>query len=206
VALPLPGLIDLLDIFPKGLSRGSFLATVEDVLPNTAYAILGLLTFGRELSGYDVKKWADASLRFFWWAPATSHIYRELARLEALGLVTSRAAPDAERRKRLYRITDAGRDAAAEWVTAPVADPIVVKHPVALRLWLGHLGDPERLRAMLEEHRVEAQRLLREIDQSIAASADAAMMEYPRVVLEWMRAIYAADAEATDTALEQLFR
>ena len=177
---------------------------MEDVLPNTAYAILGLLTFGRELSGYDVKKWADASLRFFWWAPATSHIYRELARLEDLGLVTSRAAPDAERRKRLYRITDAGRDAAAEWVTAPVADPIVVKHPVALRLWLGHLGDPERLRAMLEEHRVEARRLLREIDRSITASSEAATMEYPRIVLEWMRAIYAADAAATDSALGRL--
>lgn len=174
------------------------------VLPNTAYAILGLLTFGRELSGYDVKKWADASLRFFWWAPATSHVYRELARLEELGFVTSRAAPDAERRKRLYRITDAGRAAAAQWVTAPVAEPVVVKHPVALRLWLGHLGDPERLRAVLEEHQVEARRLLREIDQSIAASADDAAMAYPRVVLEWMRTIYAADAEATDTALQQL--
>ena len=176
------------------------------MLPNTAYAILGLLTFGRELSGYDVKKWADASLRFFWWAPATSHIYRELARLEELGLVTSRPAPDAERRKRLYRITDRGREVAAEWVTEPVAEPVVVKHPVALRLWLGHLGDPEQLRTVLEEHRVETRRLLREIDQSIAASAGDAAMEYPRIVLEWMRTIYAADAEATETALGQLPR
>jgi len=176
------------------------------VLPNTAYAILGLLTFGRELSGYDVKKWADASLRFFWWAPATSHVYRELARLEELGLVTVRAAPDAQRRKRLYRITDAGRAAAAEWVTAPVAEPVVLKHPVALRLWLGHLGDGEQLRAVLEEHQVEARRLLWEIDQSIVASTDDAALEYPRLVLEWIRTIYAADAEATDTALGHLSR
>jgi DNA-binding PadR family transcriptional regulator len=174
------------------------------VLPNTAYAILGLLTFGRELSGYDVKKWADASLKFFWWSPATSHVYRELTRLEELGLVASRPAPDAERRKRLYRITARGREVAAEWVTAPVAEPVVVKHPVALRLWLGHLGDPEQLRTVLEEHLVEARRLLSEIDTSIARSADDETMEYPRVVLEWMRTIYAADEQATGTALRKL--
>jgi DNA-binding PadR family transcriptional regulator len=176
------------------------------VLPNTAHAILGLLTFGRELSGYDVKKWADASLRFFWWAPATSHVYRELGRLEDLGLVTSRAAPDAERRKRLYRITDRGREVAAEWVTAPVAEPVVVKHPVALRLWLGHLGDPQELRAVLEEHLVEARRLLREIDTSVTKAADDETMGYPKLVLEWMRAIYAADEQATGVALERLPR
>ena len=66
------------------------------------------------------------------------------------------------------------------------------------------MGDPEGLRAVLEEHQVEARRLLREIDQSITASAHAATMEYPRIVLEWMRAIYAADAEATEAALSRL--
>ena len=28
-------------------------------LPATGYAVLGLLSFGRELSGYELKKWAD---------------------------------------------------------------------------------------------------------------------------------------------------
>ena len=53
-----------------------------EVLPATAWAVLGELSFGRELSGYDIKKWADASLRFFYWSPAISQIYRELRRLE----------------------------------------------------------------------------------------------------------------------------
>ena len=83
-------------------------------LPMTAYALLGLLSFDRELSGYDLKKWADSSLRFFYWSPATSQIYAELKRLEKLGLVSARETPQDElRNKRVYRITDAGRDALA---------------------------------------------------------------------------------------------
>jgi len=56
-------------------------------LPTTAWAVLGLLSFGRELSGYELRKWADASIRFFYGSPAMSQIYRELRRLEAVGIL-----------------------------------------------------------------------------------------------------------------------
>ena len=51
----------------------------------TSWAVLGLLSFGEELSGYDLKKWADWSLRFFYWAPSYSQIYGELRKLEEIG-------------------------------------------------------------------------------------------------------------------------
>jgi hypothetical protein len=41
-------------------------------LPVTAYALLGLLTFGDELTGYELKQRADNTLRFYWVAPAMS--------------------------------------------------------------------------------------------------------------------------------------
>ncbi len=50
-------------------------------LPVTAYALLGLLTFGDELTGYELKQRADNTLRFYWVAPAMSQIYTELTRL-----------------------------------------------------------------------------------------------------------------------------
>ena len=56
----------------------------------TSYAVLGLLSFGQELSGFDMKSWADWSLKFFYWAPSYSQIYGELHKLEELGLVASR--------------------------------------------------------------------------------------------------------------------
>jgi hypothetical protein len=43
-------------------------------LSGTANAVLGLLSFGTELSGYDLKKWADHSLSLFFWSPASSQI------------------------------------------------------------------------------------------------------------------------------------
>ena len=64
-------------------------------LSGTANAVLGLLSFGTELSGYDLKKWADHSLSLFFWSPASSQIYAELRRLEAPGYVTSRQVPEA---------------------------------------------------------------------------------------------------------------
>ena len=37
-------------------------------LPATGYAVLGLLSFGKALSGYELKRWADHSLRYFFWS------------------------------------------------------------------------------------------------------------------------------------------
>ena len=61
-------------------------------LPTTAYAILGLLSFGEEFTGYELRRRALASLRYFFWSPAMSQVYTELRRLKGLGLVTERAA------------------------------------------------------------------------------------------------------------------
>ena len=59
-------------------------------LPATSWAVLGMLAFDEELSGYELKKWADHSLRFFFWSPAISNIYGELKRLQRLGYVVAR--------------------------------------------------------------------------------------------------------------------
>ena len=56
-------------------------------LPTTAYAVLGLVSFG-ETSGYDLKQFADRSINYFFWSPATSQIYAELRRLKSLGYVS----------------------------------------------------------------------------------------------------------------------
>ena len=112
----------------------------EATLPATAYAVLGLLSFGRELSGYDLKKWADSILRFFYWAPAVSQIYGELKRLDRLGYVSSREVPQDElRNKRVYRITDDGPRRAHRVGRADEVEPPVLKHSPP-RVWLGHLA------------------------------------------------------------------
>jgi DNA-binding PadR family transcriptional regulator len=77
-------------------------------LPATSYAILGLLTFGQELSGYDLGKVVEQSIGFFW-TPAKSQVYGELRRLVAVGYATGREVEQSGRPdKRLYAITPDG--------------------------------------------------------------------------------------------------
>jgi len=85
---------------------------VQRNLPTTSYVVLGLLSFDRELTGYEYKRWADGSLRFFFSSPAMSQIYDELERLQRYGYVRSRDdSGGADRARRTFRITAAGRTA-----------------------------------------------------------------------------------------------
>lgn len=154
-------------------------------LPATSYALLGLLTFGDELTGYELKQRADMTLRFYWTAPAMSQVYTEVARLLRLELV----ATTVEGRTTRYRITDAGQQALREWMdTTPAGFP-VLKHPVALRLLMGHVTEVSELRTMLEEYVVElaANRAdLAEVRASlVGADAPGQPFYYPSLVADW---------------------
>ena len=171
----------------------------------TAFALLGLLSFERELSGYDLKKWADNSLRFFYWSPATSQIYNELKRLERLGYVSARATPQDElRNKRVYRITDAGRDALAAWVEDSPVEPPVLKHSVMMRVWLGHLAGGERLREIVEQHRSYCEAMLADAQHSVEGAQADERWEYPQLVVTWAESYFRNERDAADRLLAQL--
>jgi DNA-binding PadR family transcriptional regulator len=174
-------------------------------LPTTAWAVLGLLSFGRELSGYELRKWADASIRFFYGSPAMSQIYRELRRLDARGYVTARPAPpDEPRRKRLYTITPAGLDALRAWLRDAPVEPPVLKHGVALRVWLGHLSDPATLRRTVEEHRDRAAELAAEVAKARAVAEDEPAWTYPAVIERWGERYWVAERDAAESLLADL--
>jgi DNA-binding PadR family transcriptional regulator len=180
--------------------------TVPD-LPATAWAVLGLLSFGRELTGYDLKKWADASLRFFYGSPAFSQIYGELERLRRIGYVTSRGVARHEpRKKRLYAITPEGREALTAWVDHAPVEPPVLKHGVALRVWLGHLAEPGRLRAIVEAHRDDAARLLAEARRAEEGATRDPAWAYPAVVIRWGERYYQAQRRLAEHMLADLDR
>jgi DNA-binding PadR family transcriptional regulator len=187
------------DVVPPAPSRAG--------APNAATpnAVLGLLSFGQELSGYDLKKWADHSLRFFFWSPAISQIYSELRRLESLGYVTARVvAKDDTRSRRLYRITDEGRQWLAHWLVSEPADVPVLKHPTILRVWLGHLMEPAALRQAVVEHRERVEAQLEEVreDRRVVAANDA--MAYAELVIRWAERYYGAELENTNRLLDDL--
>ena len=175
--------------------------------PNAATpnAVLGLLSFGQELSGYDLKKWADHSLRFFFWSPAISQIYSELRRLESLGYVTSRVvAKDDTRSRRLYRITEEGRAWLAHWLVSEPADVPILKHPTILRVWLGHLMEPAALREAVTEHRNRVEAQLEEVREDRRWAAANESMAYAELVIRWAERYYSAELDNTNRLLEDL--
>jgi len=77
------------------------------------WAVLGLIAL-EPRSGYDVKRIIDRAIRHFW-AASYGQIYPELRRLVEAGWLTGEDASSGGRRRRLYRITPAGRKALLEW-------------------------------------------------------------------------------------------
>lgn len=177
-------------------------------LPVTAWAVLGLLSFRDARTGYELKKWADASLRFFHWSPAISQIYAELRRLEALGLVTSqRSGPEEARAKRRYTITPDGREALTAWAdSARDPGPPVLKHPLVLRVWLGHLAEPATLCALVEQHIRRTRAGLQDVRDARAAAERDGRWDFPRVALGWSERQHVAELELAEAMLTDLVR
>jgi DNA-binding PadR family transcriptional regulator len=154
-------------------------------LPVTAYALLGLLSFGEPLTGYELKQRADRTLRYYWVSPAMSQVYSELERLHDSGLVRRHG----DGRTTSYSMTRRGRTALTRWMKdTPVGFP-VLKHPVALRLLLGALVDPESVKAMLRRHLValeEERTDLEKVRVSLeGADRDGQELRYPALVADW---------------------
>ena len=179
--------------------------TADADLPATARAVLGILSFEDALTGYDVKRWADQSLAFFYWAPSQSQIYGELRRLEALGLVDSLVEQThAAKSRRVYRITERGLLRMREWADEPILEPVVLKHPMVLRLWAAHNGDRRRLIAALREHEDDADDRADRAAAHARNAADVPAWHYSSLSLEWSARYWREEAERTAWMRERL--
>jgi DNA-binding PadR family transcriptional regulator len=174
-------------------------------LAATSWALLGMLSYEHELSGYDIRKWINWSLRFFYGSPAYSQIYSELKKLEKLGLVTSRVEnTGGARSRRLYKITEAGLNAVTEWANEAPVDPPTLKHSPLLRVTFGHLTKPARLKEILQDHLA----YLDEMHRKAAKDARWADVEpawaYARVALQWAERYYDSERELTRKMIKDL--
>ena len=177
-------------------------------IPVTGYAILGLLTFGDELTGYEIKQRADVTLRFYWVSPAMSQIYTELRRLSDHGFLTAHARQDGGREVTTYAITSAGQDALRSWMDGTPAGFPVLKHPVLLRLLIGHVAEPEQTRQMLHDYVDELDRALTdlaEVRESLrGADRPGQPFRFPSLVAEWGLDYFDAEKRHTRRALATL--
>ena len=119
-------------------------------LTPTSYVVLGLIEAMGSATPYDLKAAARRGVGNLWALPHTQ-LYSESARLSEAGLLDE-TREDSGRRRRLYRLTDAGRDALESWRADPAAQSWELRDAGLLKLFFG--ADPEALaEAQLAAHR-----------------------------------------------------
>ncbi|ELP62575.1 PadR family transcriptional regulator [Streptomyces turgidiscabies] len=113
-------------------------------------AVMAALLEG-EASGYDLAKGFDATVANFWTA-TPQQLYRELERMEVEGLVTARLVEQVRRpNKRLFSLTEAGREAVRAYTGEPPGRPAVIRDELLVRVQCADAGDAEAVRAAVVE-------------------------------------------------------
>jgi DNA-binding PadR family transcriptional regulator len=104
-------------------------------LTHTSHIVLGLLSLLAEATPYDLKRLASISIGNFWSLPH-SQLYAEPARLARAGYVTEQQEQDGRRRK-LYALTEQGRQALEEWLGVLTPEPYELRDLAVLKLFFG---------------------------------------------------------------------
>ena len=110
-------------------------------LTPTSYIVLGLLELAGEATPYALKQGVAGSVGYFW-TLQHAQLYTEPERLATAGYVTE-TREETGRRRRLYSITEKGRDALQEWRTETTSELAELREPALLKLFFG--ADPKRL-------------------------------------------------------------
>jgi DNA-binding PadR family transcriptional regulator len=134
------------------------------------HAVLAAL-LDEDVSGYDLAKRFDASVANFWHA-LPQQLYGELRRLEQQGLVHGRAVRQQGRPdKRVYKITQAGRQALRDFAAEPTK-PGAIKEDLVVKAYTAGIVDPEDLIRALDERAAYAQAKLERYEHQVNALAD----------------------------------
>jgi DNA-binding PadR family transcriptional regulator len=159
-------------------------------LTPTARVILGLVALGPR-TGYDVKRIADSSTRFFWGA-SYGQIYPELRRLEEAGLVEASEEPRGRVRRRVYRITTEGARAVQEWLREGET-AFELRDEGLLRLFFRDLLPDDEVLELVRRRRAWFElsaTMFREIGEELDVEDDD-VLRYGIELMEWNAAWFA---------------
>ena len=136
------------------------------------YVVIGMVMH-EPLTGYDIKKYVDASIGNFFKA-SHGQLYPALKRLTDKGCLTMKEQSQGDRVKKYYHATKLGRDAFMNWLSAPAdfnssSDILMVKI-----FFFGELPNEIRCQRLYECELFIQQSLhkLREIEKQFAHSIE----------------------------------
>jgi PadR family transcriptional regulator, regulatory protein AphA len=142
----------------------------DPTLTPTSYIVLGLLAAAGASTPYALKQGVAGSIGHFWSVPH-SQLYAEPERLAAGGYVTEDREPGG-RRRRVYEITDRGREALAAWLHEGDARLPELRDAGLLKLFFG--ADPSAVAPRLAAGHRERLELYRSLHEGLRESGDPA--------------------------------
>ena len=147
----------------------------ESSLSWSAYVVLGLLATYGPATPYDLKRWVDASIGYFWSFPR-AQLYVEPERLARLGLLTERREGTG-RHRRVFSLTDAGREVLQDWIRASDSAQVELRDPGLLKLFFGGAVEPADVLAVARDEQAHHAARLAEYERirpQLEADPDAA--------------------------------
>jgi DNA-binding PadR family transcriptional regulator len=141
---------------------------LEDIrLTPTSYIVLGLLMQVDEATPYELKNMVAGGIGNLWSLQHTQ-LYAEPERLARAGYLTEQRE-DGGRRRKVYRITAAGRDAFGAWLSAELASELPELRDISLlKVFFG--ADPRPIAlGQLRLHR-EKLREYTELEQALSGT------------------------------------
>ena len=157
-------------------------------LTPTSYLVLGLVRSLQPCTSYEMKQLVKVSIGMFWSFPH-SQLYAEPARLVEDGMLVEEQE-EAGRRRRTYRITEAGSAALDRWLRTPAVEIGELRDEGLLKLFFsdaiddGAIAALARAQAAVHEERIAFLTTLRDEVGDRAGAAQLATLE---LGLRWDR-------------------
>ncbi|HKS46903.1 MAG TPA: PadR family transcriptional regulator [Amycolatopsis sp.] len=120
----------------------------EELSPS-AYVVLGLIARHGPMTPYELKARVEDTVGYYWPIPH-AQLYRDPPRLAERGLLEERAEEHG-RRRRVFHLTGAGREALDRWLADPTSGPPETRNPALLKLTFVDLGPSERATALARQ-------------------------------------------------------
>ncbi|NKY86627.1 PadR family transcriptional regulator [Nocardia veterana] len=117
------------------------------------HIVLGLIARHGPLTPYELKARMEESVDYFWPIPH-AQLYRIPARLAERGLLHEEAE-ETGRRRRVFQLTDAGREALRAWLADPHCPPPETRDPAQVKLFFADLGEPQDVVALARQQAAE---------------------------------------------------
>jgi DNA-binding PadR family transcriptional regulator len=169
--------------------------------------LLGMI-FMQPSTGYDLKRrFATTALGVY--QPSSGALYPALDRLERRGLLRSELPPPADgtRPRRLYHLTEDGREAHLGWLREPVV-PATVAQDLGLHLvrfvMMAHVLPADAVIEFLASLRAALAGFVGSLERSASASTDAGGNQYAGLAVEHGLAVHRASLAWAEQAIARV--